>query len=291
MDNKETGSPYIDTITEYIKNMPSLPTTVTKVLEICNNIKTSPADLNYVISLDPVLVGRILKLINSAYYGFSQQVTNIVRAIIMLGINTVKNLTLSTAVMATLSTAKDSQGLDMEGFWQHSLGVGVAAKLLAERRGVDAKQREEYFTAGLLHDVGKIPLNAVLSRDYMITISVADRDRTALFRTENKILGINHNDTGAMIVNAWQLEGPVGDVIIHHHRHNEYTGPYKDILYSVVAANYFVCSSEIGFAGDRHAGRGDTLVWKYLGLNQDILDDMKKTVDREIEKARIFLKL
>ncbi|MDR2101287.1 MAG: HDOD domain-containing protein [Treponema sp.] len=291
MDNNETGGAHIDAITDYIKNMPSLPTTVTKVLEICNNNKTSPADLNYVISLDPVLVGRILKLVNSAYYGFSQPVTNIVRAIIMLGINTVKNLTLSAAVMAALSTARDSQGFNMEGFWRHSLGVGVAAKLLARLRGIDIKQTEEYFTAGLLHDIGKIPLNAVLDRDYMSIIGVADRDRTALFRSEKNILGINHSDTGAMIVNSWRLEGPVGDVIIHHHRHNEYTGPYKDILYSVVAANYFACSSEIGFAGDRHSGRGDTLVWNYLGLNQDIFDNIKKTVDDEIEKARIFLKL
>src|SRR5215510_8312698 len=116
---------------DYIKNMPSLPTSVTKVLEICNNPQTSPADLNHVISLDPVLVGRVLKLINSAYYGLGQPVTNLARAIIMLGINTVKNLALSTAVMGQLTTGKKSHGLDMEGFWRHSLCVGVAAKLLA----------------------------------------------------------------------------------------------------------------------------------------------------------------
>jgi HD-like signal output (HDOD) protein len=287
MDNTETGR----FIRDYIKNMPSLPTTVTKVLEICNNIKTSPADLNYVISLDPVLVGRILKLVNSAYYGFSQQITSIVRAIIMLGINTVKNLTLSSAVMANFAGVKDAQGLDMEGFWRHSLGVGVAAKLLAKRRGVDSKQTEEYFTAGLLHDLGKIPLNAALPGDYMNTISIADRARIALFRAEKDNLGITHNDAGAMIVDAWRLEGPVGDVIVHHHRYSKYDGPYKDILYSIAAANYFICHEEIGFAGDRHTGRGDTLLWKYLELNQDVFDEIKKTVNDEIIKARIFLKL
>jgi HD-like signal output (HDOD) protein len=291
MDKIETDNPLNTAIAEYIKTMPSLPTTVTKVLEICNNIKTSPADLNYVISLDPVLVGRILKLINSAYYGFSQQVTNLVRAIIMLGINTVKNLALSTAVMANLTIARDLQGLDMEGFWQHSLGVGVAAKLLAAKRGIDPQQREEYFTAGLLHDLGKIPLNAVLRRDYMITISAADRDRIALFRAEKNDLGINHNDTGAMIAHAWRLGGPVGDVIIHHHRYSEYTGPYKDILYSVVAANYFVCLTELGFAGDRRPEKTGGLVWEYLGLTQDAFDEIENKVNDEIEKARIFLKL
>ncbi|MDR0496536.1 MAG: HDOD domain-containing protein, partial [Treponema sp.] len=83
---------------DFIKNMPSLPTSVTKVMEICNNPQTSPADLNQVISLDPVLMGRVLKLINSAYYGLGQQVKSLARAIIMLGMNTVKNLALSSAV-------------------------------------------------------------------------------------------------------------------------------------------------------------------------------------------------
>ena len=107
-------------IAEYIKNMPSLPTSVSKILNLCGNPQASPKDLNYAISLDPVLVGRVLKLLNSAYYGLDQRVTNLVRAIIMLGINTIKNLALSTAIMGILPKDKHYQGLNMEGFWRHS---------------------------------------------------------------------------------------------------------------------------------------------------------------------------
>jgi putative nucleotidyltransferase with HDIG domain len=278
-------------IEEHIREMPSLPTTVAKVLEVCNNPQTSPADLNHVISLDPVLVGRVLKLINSAYYGLGQQVTNLVRAIIMLGINTVKNLALSTAVMGNLSAKKDFQGLNMEGFWRHSLCVGVAAKLLARRRGIDAKQVEEYFTAGLLHDIGKIPLNAVLSKEYMLTVSTADRERISLFRAEEKTLGMNHCMAGAMIVRAWKLEGPVGETILHHHASLEYAGGHRDILYSVVAANRFASTMEIGFSGDRYPDKTDNSVWETLGVNRDVFEGMEKTVNGEIEKAQVFLKL
>jgi putative nucleotidyltransferase with HDIG domain len=284
-----------DDITEkidaYIKSMPSLPTTVAKVLEVCNNPQTSPADLNHVISLDPVLVGRVLKLINSAYYGLGQQVTNLVRAIIMLGINTVKNLALSTAVLGNLSSKKDFQGLNMEGFWRHSLCVGVSAKILAKIRGVDAKQTEEYFTAGLLHDIGKIPLNAVLSKDYMLTVSAADRERISLFRAEDRSLGINHSTVGSVIVKAWRLEGAVGDAIIHHHEYAEYTGSHKDVLYSVAAANRFAVILDIGFSGDRYPEKIEPLVWQTLGVRKDIFDTIDQTVNEEIEKAKIFLKL
>jgi putative nucleotidyltransferase with HDIG domain len=278
-------------VDEYIKSMPSLPTTVAKVLEVCNNPQTSPADLNHVISLDPVLVGRVLKLINSAYYGLGQQVTNLVRAIIMLGINTVKNLALSTAVLGNLSSKKDFQGLNIEGFWRHSLCVGVSAKSLAKLRGVDTKQTEEYFTAGLLHDIGKIPLNAVLSKDYMLTVSAADRERTSLYKAEEKKLGLNHCAAGNEIVKAWRLEGAVGDAVVNHHNYIEYGGAHKDILYSVAAANRFAAIMDIGFSGDRYPEKVDPVVWRALGVDKDVFDTIEKNVNEEIEKAKIFLKI
>ena len=279
------------TLNEYIKTIPSLPTSVTKVLEICNNPQTSPADLNHVISLDPVLVGRVLKLINSAYYGLGQTVTNLARAIIMLGINTVKNLALSTAVMGHMSSKKTSQGLDMEGFWRHSLCVGVSAKLLARKRGIDAKNTEEYFTAGLLHDLGKIPLNAVLEKDYMLTIGIADRKRKPLFHAEESSLGLNHCTTGAMISAAWKLEGAVGDVIAYHHSCDDYSGDNKDILFSVAAANRFASLSEIGFSGDRYPDPLSPSVWEALNVTHEVFQDIEENVNTEIAKAAVFLKI
>jgi len=278
-------------LTEYIKNMPSLPTSVAKVLEVCNTPQVSPADLNHVISLDPVLVGRVLKLINSAYYGLGQPVTSLARAIIMLGINTVKNLALSTTVMSRLSSKKKSPGLHMEGFWRHSLCVGVSAKLMAKKRGIDPKLTEEYFTAGLLHDIGKIPLNAVFSKEYMLTVSAADRNRTSLVQAEDETLGLNHCTSGAMISEAWKLDGAVGDAIMFHHYYADYSGDYKDLLYSIVAANQFASLSGIGFSGDRYPEKTSPEIWKTLNISRDFLVDIEESVNSEIEKAEIFLKI
>jgi len=280
---------------DYIKNMPSLPTSVAKVLEICNNLQTSPADLNHVVSLDPVLVGRVLKLLNSAYYGLGQPVTNLTRAIIMLGINTVKNLALSTAIMGHLPSKGNSSGselgLNMEGFWRHSLCVGVSAKLLARERGIDVKLLEEYFTAGLLHDIGKIPLNAVLSKDYVLTIGMADREKKPLFRAEEAMLGLDHCAAGAMISAAWKLQGVVGDAIVHHHNVEGYTGNSGDILYCVAAANRFASASGIGFSGDCCPAPLPPIVWEALDVSRDVFDEIEKSVNSEIEKAEIFLKI
>ena len=127
----------------YIQKMPSLSTTVSKILEICRDPKTSPTDLNRVISIDPVLMGRVMRLINSAYYSLPNKITSLIRAITMLGINTVKNLALSTAVLASIGSKDNFAALDMDGFWRHSLCVGVTAKLIAKKRNVDSKRLED----------------------------------------------------------------------------------------------------------------------------------------------------
>ena len=278
-------------IEEYIREIPSLPTSVIKVLEICNNPNASPSDLNHIISLDPVLVGRVLKLINSAYYALGQPVTSIVRAIIMLGLNTVKNLVLSTAVMGNLSEQNKSKGLNMEGFWQHSFCVGVSAKFLAAKRGINSKLREEYFTAGLLHDIGKIPMNAVYEKEYLLTLSTSDRDKISLHLAEENTFGFDHCDAGAAIIKAWKLEGTVADVISYHHRFNDYSGESEDILYNVIAANYFASVSEIGFSGNRYPQKIDDFIWDKLGIDKDFFFEIETSVKEEIEKAKVFLKI
>ncbi len=271
--------------------MPSLPTTVAKVLEVCNNPKTSPIDLDRVIQLDPVLMGRVLKLINSAYYGLGTQVTSLVRAIIMLGVNTVKNLALSTAVLDRISSRKDFRALNMEGFWRHSLCVGVTAKLLARRRGIDAKAVEEYFAAGLLHDIGKIPLNNALADEYVRTMSLADREGLALYSAERRTLGIDHCEAGKIVAESWRLTGAIADTIAWHHDLDDYSGENGDILRTVAVANFFANREGIGFSGNLYPEKPAPEVYGLLGIEKTILEELEEPVNAEIEKAKVFLKL
>ena len=278
-------------IRSYVDKMPSLPLTVSKIVEIANNVQTSPADLNRVISLDPVLMGKVMKLINSAYYGLSQEVTSLVRAIIMLGINTVKNLALSTAVLGNLGKAGDFKALNMDGFWRHSLCVGVTSKLIAKRRKVDNNFLEEYFMAGLLHDLGKIPLNNVVSDGYLRAMSTSDREHISLYKAERQEIGADHCDVGRFIMENWKLGREITDAIAFHHAAGSYDGPAKDIVYTVALANYFANLSEIGFAGDRYPERPEEVDFTHLEVTLDSLEETTETVSNEIEKARVFLRV
>jgi HD-like signal output (HDOD) protein len=286
MQDKERLLAIIQT---YISRMPSLPITVSKILQICNDPKTSPADLNQVISLDPVLMGRVMKLINSAYYSLPNQITSLVRAIIMLGINTVKNLALSTAVLGNLSAKKNFQALNIDGFWRHSLCVGVTAKLLAAKRKKDTKQLEEYFVAGLLHDIGKIPLNNKLSAEYVEALTITDREKAPLYKIEERIAGVNHCEVGRLIIKNWNLGPVIEDTVYYHHFLDQYTGKNRDILLTVSAANFFANTNQIGFSGDRFAELLPQDVYAELGVGWEDIEALEDQVNKEIDKAKIFL--
>lgn len=167
-----------------IDSMPSLPITVAKIMQITKDPTSTPGDLNQVITLDPVLTGKVLKLVNSAYYNLESQVTSIVKAIIMLGLNTIKNLSISTAILGSVRKEENFVALNMDGYWRHSLAVGVTAKLIAGKMRINPKLRDEYFIAGLLHDIGKIIMNQHFSELYLQVISEADIQRIPFWKTE-----------------------------------------------------------------------------------------------------------
>jgi len=282
-------------IREFIDRMPSLPTTVTKVLEICNQPDTSPNDLNRVIYLDPVLTGQVLRLINSAYYSLPNQIGSLTRAIIMLGINTVKNLTLSTAVLGSMGRTDSFRALDMDQFWTHSLGVGVTAKSLAARRGIVRQQREEFFVAGLLHDLGKIPLNACFPEEYGRILELAAGKRVPLDRVEVAVLGLDHCRVGRMIGEKWQLSSGLVELLAGHHHiveaDRESPAGEKSALIGLVSlADSYVNLLGLGSAGNRYPDREALkILARTWGVNKQTLTELDSEVRQEIEKARIFL--
>ncbi len=285
------GSDNKKAVRDYISRMPSLPVTVSKVLEVCNNPKTSPIDLDKVIQLDPVLMGRVLKLINSAYYGLGTQVTSLARAIIMLGINTVKNLALSTAVIDRFVDKGAFHALNMDGFWRHSLCVGVTAKHLAKRRGVEPTLIEEYFAAGLLHDIGKIPLNNALASEYVRTMALADHERIPLFLAEKRVLDLDHSEAGFVVAESWKFSGAIADAIAFHHTHESYHGDHGDVVRTVAIANYFANREGIGFSGNRYPDKPGPEVYGLLDMEKSMLEEIEDQVQADIEKAKVFLKL
>ncbi|MDX9799846.1 MAG: HDOD domain-containing protein [Spirochaetia bacterium] len=286
MDNNER----LRIIEKYIKGMPSLPVTVTKVKEICDNPRTSPMDLYKVISLDPVLMGKVMKLINSAYYGISGRVTSLVRAIIMLGMNTVKNLALSSSVMGIMSE-KTSPGMaNSMRFWQHSLCTGIAAKILARETGKDRHIAEEYFIAGMLHDIGKIPILSCFPDEYKLIIADCAKKKETMFDAEKRVFNFDHTLAGQFIARQWSLGDELESVIAYHHEPLSFPDDkYRDIVYTIAIAEYFTNTIGYSFVEGFCVDVPDKEVFKWTGITEEMLKGIEETIVNELEKARAFL--
>ncbi len=275
-------------IHNFVDKMPSLSTTVSKVLEICSRTDTAPNDLNKVISLDPVLTGQVLKLINSAYYSLMNKVTSLTRAIIMLGLNTVKNLALSTAIIRCVGQSKKSKALPIKHFWAHSIGVGVMAKLLAAELDVPLGQREEYFVAGLLHDLGKIPFGD----EYTEVLATVKRNQLPLIDVEQEIMTIDHEDVGKMIAGKWKLNEVITDAICHHHSPDQAAPENQALVATIALADYYICLFDIGNAGNRFPDEAKlNQLLELSGLDWQTVAALSEIVDQEINKAEVFLQV
>ena len=268
--------------------MPSLSTTVGKVLEICSRPDTAPNDLNKVISLDPVLTGQVLKLINSAYYSLVNKVTSLTRAIIMLGLNTVKNLALSTAIIRCVGQAKKSKSLPIRDFWAHSIGVGVMAKLLAMELDVPLAEREEFFVAGLLHDLGKVPFGD----EYAEVLAQVLKEARPLNHLEREMMEIDHEEVGEMIASKWKLNSTITDAICHHHTPQDAAPENQKLVATVALADFYVCLFDIGYAGNRFPDDSQLQsLLEMCGLEWSTVVSLTEKVGDEITKAEIFLQV
>ena len=286
MENK-----YLVRLNRYIDTMPSLSITVSKIIEVTRNPQVTAKDLNKVISLDPVLVGKVLKLVNSAYYGLSNKVTSLVTAIIMLGINTIKNLALSTAVLGNMRKGSSFRTLNVDGFWRHSIGVGVTSKLIAAKIGIPANRREEFFIGGLLHDIGKIPLNIIFEEEYLKAIREADMKKTDLLVMEQSIIGITHCEVGNMIAEKWRLTDETFECILYHHDPNSASEKNFKLVASVYIANNYCNMNEVGFSGDRYVKKIEDYILSSVGVTEEFLDEIFESISAEIEKASVFLQV
>lgn len=275
-------------IERFINKMPSLSTTVGKVMEICSRTDASPNELNKVISLDPVLTGQVLKLINSAYYSLVNKVTSLTRAITMLGMNTVKNMALSTAIIRSVAGSKKSKALPTTKFWAHSIGAGVSAKLLGEVKGISVMEREELFLAGLLHDLGKVPFGD----EYIEVLNIAKFEQLPLNEVELDVMGIDHQEVGLMIAEKWKLNQVITRCIGNHHETGNLTGEHGQQVGLVALGNVYTNILDHGYAGNPFPREQEIdRLLAGVGLSWPEFGGIGDRVVEEIHKAEIFLQI
>ncbi len=279
--------------TEYVaemieENLPSLSPTTAKVLELANDINCSPTELTRVIKLDPVLSAKVLRLVNSAFFGLRVKIVSLEKATILLGLNTIKNLALSAAVLSQVGSKKRSQVINSEGFWKHSLGVGVAARMIAEKRGTSRAERDNYFIAGMLHDLGLIVEAQIFPKE-MKGILADCRVNGLLAAEEARLEGLNHCQVGQILANRWNLSPDLLSTMVRHHQ-PLFDGDHSDLNLTIYLANIICKNNKIGLVLDQIPIEVEPSVFERLSLKPKLVDDILESLEGEIDKAVEFLK-
>ena len=279
-------------IRAHILRMSGLSTTAMKVLRVCNEPGVCANDLNRVISLDPVLTGRILQLINSAYYSLPSKVNSLTRAIILLGINTVKNVVLSFAIFESFSKRDSFRVFSADEFWAHSLSTAVSAKLLAASQAVPRVAQEDFFVAGLMHDIGKIPLNHLFPDAYRQAAQSAEDTQQGMRSAEEALIGTDHCQVGLMIARKWQLSEDLTDALAGHHSTYDSEAGGVQLAHAVALADGMAHAMGATIPGGLSLGQRErdrmTSRWPFT---VEVLAELSAAVAAEVEKAKVFLEI
>lgn len=273
-------------IIDRVEDLPTLPRTVFRITEIINNPKSSAQDLAGVINDDQVLTARLLRLVNSSFYGFPQRIATVNFAIVLLGFDAIRNLLLTTSVFDIFTAADRNLQIEREKLWDHSLGCAVAAKVIGKYQRHD--KVEELFVCGLLHDIGKIVEMAYLKKSYARIRSRVMEGNDLILRAEEEILGCNHAHIGHLLAERWNLPAPVPQVVLHHHTPAQ-AGEFDRQAATVHLADILCRALEIGSGGDHRIPALSQPAWDALDLRIDDIEVLMREIDDEYRDIRPFI--
>ncbi|HHX38846.1 MAG TPA: HDOD domain-containing protein [Armatimonadetes bacterium] len=230
-----------------LRGLPSLPEVVARVLQVVDNPRSSAADFGRAISLDPALTARILRLANSAFYGYTGRIGTAVQAVTILGFAQVRSLVLTVSVLDLFWHSGKKPALPHYDYWRHCIACAVAARALARRTRICPP--EEAFVAGLLHDLGKMVLAMVIPEAYHQVVLQAEAEGRVLVEVEQECLGLTHPMVGGWVTEKWRLPVALNQAVERHHEWMAEM-PGAGLARCVFLANRVVGGREFGWSGN-----------------------------------------
>ena len=275
-----------DNLMEKMGDLPSLPSTMVAILNVLNNPESSAKELSEALRHDQSLTSRVLRLVNSAYYGFPRKIDTLRKAVTILGYTSIQNIILVTKIFEVIHSGSEEHSLDRKRFWRHALGCGVMAQAIEAKLGLGGG--EEIFLAGFLHDIGKVIFDAFLHEEYSKIIELSQKNNILLFEAEKQILGATHEDLGYWLAEEWNLPLNLTAAITHHHDPSQ-AGDHLVIASLVHVSDIMVRALEIGHGGDDYIPPLNHKCWGTLRLKPKILEDIIPDIEAQLIKAQAFI--
>lgn len=224
----------------------TLPEVTVKIIQIVENPRSTARDLHDVIKNDPALSARLLKVVNSAFYGLPGQIASVDRAIVLLGLSAVKNIAIAASMTRLFNGGATIEGFNGIEVWRHSLTVGVACRLLASGQGRHGL--EEVFLAGLIHDLGLLVERQVHPRKIVEVITRHKAEPRNFCEIEREIIGADHPAFGMALATRWRFPRVLCLAIGYHHKPMSLAQEHRALPCMVHVADIVACKSGIGFS-------------------------------------------
>jgi|RhiMetdeSRZDD1v2_1073273.scaffolds.fasta_scaffold03164_10 HD-like signal output (HDOD) protein len=259
----------------------SLPTIFIRINDAVNNPRSSLADIGRVISEDPGLTARLLRIVNSAFYSFPSKIDTISRAVTIVGTQQLRDLALATSVMKVFKGIPEDL-INMEAFWCHSIGCGITARVLASHRR--EANLERHFVTGMLHDIGRLLLFMNLPKQSRAALMRCQRSEELLYKVEREEIGFDHATVGSALLQAWNLPASLEEVVAFHH------APQKALRYPIETAIVHVAdiithTMELGSSGERLVPHLNSEAWEKVGLPASLLPATLGQVEKQFHDA------
>jgi putative nucleotidyltransferase with HDIG domain len=279
------------TLEKKLADLPPLPAVVAKITMSLNDLEQGADELSRMVSMDQGLCSKILRIVNSAYYGFPKRISTITHAIMILGFNTVRNLVLGVSAFGLLPQKAMSAGLNRTKFWEHSIAVAVAASIVAKRRSPNARNVvEEAFIAGLLHDIGKLFLDCYFPVQYAVCMAFSVRENISVFEAERRVLDVTHPTVGKRIAEQWNFP-PLLSAAIADHQDPVKGSDNFEIAAIICTANYIAWQADKGSGDVTGPGPLPEAVAEWLGFSDQDFEWVMTEWKRQFAGAQDLLQL
>jgi HD-like signal output (HDOD) protein len=278
----------VDSAIKGISHIATLPEITLKIIELVEDPSSTAQDLHNVISNDPALCSRILKVVNSAFYGLPRQIGSINRAIVLLGLNAVKNIAIAASLTKLFRGGELCPNFSARDLWIHSIATAAGAKLICDEMRLGLP--DEAFLAGLIHDIGIMVEMQALRNDLIRVFEDLPFEngvpQKSMRDVENEIFGTTHEQFGAGLCDVWKFPKSFAYVTGHHHEPLELPEGSRVLACIVYVADRIAASSGYGFRGDLTDLEMDPTVLQELGMDAAQIDRIREalpTVYEEVE--------
>lgn len=268
-----------------IDGLPVFPATHAEIMKLAKSENATSEALAEQIKLDPSLLATILKLVNSAYYGLRKKVDSLKVAVSLLGFEEIANLVMSAQVFQGLGGYKNKLGLDLKGFWRHSVGTGFVARSVAKKLQTES---ETAFLAGMLHDIGKVVLDRFFPDYYIQVMNLVKGGEMSIGHAEEEVLGLTHAEVGGQLASEWKFSENLQNVIMYHHA-PENARRYQRLVGLVHLSDVICRTLQFGSGGDMLVPQIDPAVMDRFALTEKGLQMFAETAKEDLESAESFL--